>query len=62
MLGENMPRHHRPSQQAHDEAVAKGESPPAFDADLFLDGQLKRLYQNGRFDVLEVLGYGFPPQ
>ena len=34
---------------------------PHFDPDLFLDGQLKRVYSKGRYDVLEVLGYGFPP-
>lgn len=33
-----------------------------FDPDLYLDGQLKRLHQAGRYHLLEVLGYGFPPQ
>lgn len=29
--------------------------------ELYLDNQLKRVYTRGRFEVLEVLGYGFPP-
>eukprot|EP01138_Halocafeteria_seosinensis_P008808 gb/GECG01009003.1/.p1 GENE.gb/GECG01009003.1/~~gb/GECG01009003.1/.p1 ORF type:complete len:839 (+),score=58.98 gb/GECG01009003.1/:1-2517(+) len=33
-----------------------------FDPDLYLDGQLKRLHQAGRYHLFEVLGYGFPPQ
>jgi hypothetical protein len=60
ILGESMPRHHRPEQQRAEEAKARGE-PSEFDSDLFLDKNLKRVYQNGRFDLLEVLGYGFPP-
>ena len=37
------------------------EALPAFDEDAFLDGQLKRIKRVGRYDLLEVQGYGFPP-
>jgi hypothetical protein len=37
------------------------EREPGFDADLYLDGQVKRIFSRGRYDVLELLGYGFPP-
>ena len=61
VLGEWLPRHHRPSEQAYREAVAEGRTPPSFDPDAYLDGNLKRVFSAGRYDVLEVLGYGFPP-
>jgi hypothetical protein len=31
------------------------------DKNLFLGDQLKRIFKNGRYQVFEVLGYGFPP-
>ena len=34
---------------------------PGADPDMFLDGQLKRIFTRGRYEVLEVMGYGFPP-
>jgi hypothetical protein len=61
VLGEWLPKHHRPAQQAYDDAKAAGQPLPQFDPDLYLDGQLKRVYSVGRFDLLEVLGYGFAP-
>lgn len=61
VLGEWLPRHHRPSEQAYREAVAEGRTPPAFDQDMYLDGNLKRIFSAGRYDVLEVQGYSFPP-
>jgi hypothetical protein len=61
LLGEYLPRHHRPTEQAYNDARASGQTPPAFDPDLYLDGNLKRVFAAGRYDVLEVLGYGFPP-
>jgi hypothetical protein len=67
LLGENMPRHHRPAEAAFKEAVARREGGdttvmvPEFDPTLYLDGQLKLVYTSGRYDLLEVLGYGFPP-
>ncbi len=62
VLGEWLPRHHRPNEQAYNEAKAAGLAPPNnFNPDLYLDGQLKRVFSAGRYDVLEVLGYGFPP-
>jgi hypothetical protein len=45
VLGENMQRHARSNEQS----------------DFYLDGQLKRVFTQGRFDILEVQGYGFPP-
>ena len=32
-----------------------------FDEDVYLDGNLKRVFKSGRFELFEVLGYGFPP-
>ncbi len=74
ILGENLQRHHRPRQQEHEEALARARAAaagskvaapeggvPPFDPDLYLDGQLKRVFSAGRYDLLEVLGYGFPP-
>jgi hypothetical protein len=61
ILGEWLPKHHRPSQQAYEDAQAAGQPLPPYDPDLYLDGQLKRVFSAGRFDLLEVLGYGFPP-
>ena len=66
VLGEYIAKHHRPSLQQYEDAVArKALDPstelPAFDADLYLDGQLKRVQSIGRYDLYEVLGYGFPP-
>jgi hypothetical protein len=61
ILGEWLPKHHRPSQQAYEDAQAAGQPLPPYEPDLYLDGQLKRVFSAGRFDLLEVLGYGFPP-
>lgn len=69
VVGEWLPRHHRPGQQAYEEAVArKNANPddpnvvvPPFNPDMYLDNQMRRVFSVGRFDLLEVLGYGFPP-
>ena len=37
------------------------EALPPYDEDAFLDCQLKRVKRVGRYDLLEVQGYGFPP-
>jgi hypothetical protein len=60
-------RHARPKEAAYNDAIARksrgepGVVIPPFDADMYLDGQLKRIYSRGRYDLLEVQGYGFPP-
>jgi hypothetical protein len=59
-------KHHRAREVEYNEAVARRRSDPsvplpAYDPDLFLDGQMKRIFSRGRYDVIEVLGYGFPP-
>ena len=41
--------------------LVPAEAPAPYDEDAFLDGQLKRVKQVGRYDLLEVQGYGFPP-
>lgn len=67
VIGEYITRHHRPQQQAYEEALAKQQAGdtsirvPHFDPDSYLDGNLKRIFSYGRYDVLEVQGYGFPP-
>jgi len=69
ILGENIQRHARPKQQEWEEAKARKEANPGdativvphFDPDMYLDGQLHRVFSAGRYDLLEVLGYGFPP-
>ncbi|RYE83851.1 MAG: hypothetical protein EOO65_03250 [Methanosarcinales archaeon] len=69
VLGENMHRHHRPSEDAYRQALAeKAAQPdnpdlyvPHFDADMYLDGMLKRVASAGRFEVFEVLGYNSIP-
>ena len=67
VLGEHLAQHARPSKQAWEAAqvarAAGGNSSDAapFDDDAFLDGQLKRIKRVGRYDLLEVQGYGFPP-
>lgn len=69
ILGEHMPTHHRPRQQQYEEALArKAAAPndtsivvPSFDPDMYLDGNLRRVFRVGRMDLLEVQGYGFPP-
>ena len=68
IVGEWIPRHSRPRQQEWEEARAKQAanpdepiSVPHFDPDYYLDGQLKRIFSAGRFDVFEVLGYPHPP-
>jgi hypothetical protein len=72
VLGEHLATHQRPSKQNWEAAKArqdsgeKGENGepielPPFDDNLYLDGQLKRVKRIGRYDLLEVLGYGFPP-
>jgi hypothetical protein len=83
VVGENMRTHHRPSEAAHQEALAreaaagtdaaaaaaaaaapgvprlgKLPSPPTYDPDSYLSGQLKAVFRRGRFIVLEVQGYG----
>ena len=60
-----------PCLQQHAEALLEwnnsggansGVPPPhPFDPDVFLQGNLKRVFKAGRFDVLEVGGYSFPP-
>ena len=67
VLGEWIPKHHRASQQAYDDAVAKhaldsSVSVPQFDPDMYLDGALKRIHSVGRYDLYEVMGYGHHPQ
>jgi hypothetical protein len=65
ILGEWMPRHSRPSQQAYEDALERRKSDPNaevpnFDPDMFLEGQLKRIHTVGRYDLYEIQGYGFP--
>lgn len=67
--GEWLPKHHRARQAAHEAALARQRANPGdksivvppFNPDLFLDGNLKRVYSHGRYDILEVQGYGGPP-
>ena len=69
LLGEHLPSHHRPLQQQHEEALARKRAHPEdativvpdFNADAYLDGNLKRIKRFGRMDLLEVQGYSFPP-
>lgn len=72
VLGEHLPTHHRPRQQQHEEAIARKAAAktqqekdaifvPPFDPDMYLDGQLKRVFRSGRMELFEVMGYGFPP-
>jgi len=48
--GEHMRRHDRPS---------RGSA--GFDEAVFLEGHLRRVHSAGRYDLLEVQGYDFPP-
>jgi hypothetical protein len=58
VLGEYIRKHDRPSQREHEEAKARGLAHiPPFDADAYLDGQLKRVFRQGRYEVFKVLGY-----
>ena len=66
--GEWLPRHPRARQAEYDAAVARKRANPddktplpRFDPDSYLDGQLKRVFSAGRYDILEVQGYGGPP-
>jgi hypothetical protein len=69
LLGEWIAKHHRPKQQEWEEAKARKEANPQdesivvpnFDPDAFLDGQLRRVFSAGRYDIYEVQGYGFAP-
>jgi hypothetical protein len=52
----------------HDEAIARNAADPSlnitvppFDENIYLDGGLKRVVKFGRWDLLEVMGYGAPP-
>ena len=65
VLGEWLAKHTRPSQQQYEDALARHAVDPStvippFDRDSFLDGQLKRIHTVGRYELLEVQGYGFP--
>ena len=47
------------AKEAGEEEEEEEEAPlPAFDENSFLDGQLKRIKKIGRYDLLEVQGYG----
>ena len=67
--GEFLARHPRPRQAEYEAAMARKRANPndksivvpRFDPDLYLDGQLKRVFSQGRYDILEVQGYGGPP-
>lgn len=66
VLGEWMPKHERPSERAHKDALERRATDPNvvvpdFNADAFLDGQLTLIKHVGRYDLYEVGGYGFPP-
>ena len=66
ILGESLQEHHSPRKQRWEEARAKQSADPSvavpeYDPNMYLDGQLKRVYKVGRMDLLEVLGYGGPP-
>ena len=54
--GEYIKKHDRPSKREHDEARSKGlmHAPP-FDADVFLDGKVKRVYKSGRYEIFQLL-------
>ncbi len=39
----------------------RDETAEDFDPDVYLDGNLKRVFKAGRFELFEVLGYTFPP-
>jgi hypothetical protein len=39
----------------------RNEDAEDFDPDVYLDGNLKRVYTAGRFELFEILGYEFPP-
>ena len=59
VLGENLKTHHRPAAQAYEEALARGNPENiTYDADAYLDGQLKSTKKIGRYELLEVQGYG----
>eukprot|EP01138_Halocafeteria_seosinensis_P008549 gb/GECG01008738.1/.p1 GENE.gb/GECG01008738.1/~~gb/GECG01008738.1/.p1 ORF type:complete len:849 (+),score=62.00 gb/GECG01008738.1/:1-2547(+) len=45
----------------HPREFPRDESKEDFDPDLYLDNQLKRIKQVGRFHLFEVLGYDHPP-
>ena len=67
VLGEWLPLHFRQSEaDAAERELAyrttpdgeRAAQPPlGFDANLFLDGGVRRVFRAGRFDVLQVLGY-----
>jgi hypothetical protein len=69
VIGEHLPVHHRPSEAAHNEAQARQAANPGdasivvprFNANEYLGGQLKAVFRRGRYIVLEVQGYGYPP-
>lgn len=58
VLGEYIRKHERPSQREHEEARSRGLAHvPPFDPDSYLDGQLRRVYRAGRYEVFQVKGY-----
>jgi hypothetical protein len=61
VVTENVHRHDRPSERAWREAKAAAErgeavEGPAFDADVYLNGAVTRVFRAGRFDVFRVTG------